>query len=106
MRQTIGRVARAGVAAAVLVAAAGWALGRARFGTSDEAALARIQAELSARFDASATALGQMAALVAGDQEIIRSAARDQAAAAQLFAAIEQAIPEEDRARTGLTVYD
>ena len=72
----IWRVARAGLVAALLVGAAGWALERTRFGGSDADAVARIEAELRQRFDRSADTLGAIAARVAAQREAIRAAAR------------------------------
>jgi len=100
------RVAGAGVVAALLVAGAGWAVERSRFGSSDSAALSRVEAELRQRFDASAATLGAAAASAARQREDIRAASRDQAAARRLFSAVDAAVPDADAGRSGITIYD
>jgi hypothetical protein len=47
-------VARAGIAAALLVAIGGWTAERYRFGSTDQEAAARVEIELRQRFEASA----------------------------------------------------
>lgn len=101
----IWRLARAGVAAAILVGAAGWALGRARLGPSDTDAVASIEVELRQRLDRSADTLGAIASRVAADRDAIRAAPRDAAARRRLFDAADAALPDDQAGRTGLTVY-
>src|SRR5580765_535200 len=100
-----GRIILAGVAAGLAVAAGGWSLERVRFGASNAEAIARVEAEIQQRFDASADSLGVIAARAAGQRDLIRAAPRDAGAAAQLFDALDAALTE-DKGKTGVTVYD
>ena len=75
MLHTTWRIARAGLAAAVVVAVAGWAVERVRFGASDQDAVARIASELRQRFAASADSLGRIAARVVADRTLIAARA-------------------------------
>ena len=100
------RILGAGAAVAIAVLAGGWALERARFGASDEAAAARVEAELRDRFEASADLLGAVASRVQPHTDTIRAAARDPAAAKQLFAQVDDALPDDEAGRSGITVYD
>ncbi len=97
-------IVRTGLLAALAVAAGGWTLERVRFGASDAEAIARVEAETQQRFDASADRLGALTAR-AGQRELIRAAARDAAAAARLFDALDAALAG-DQAHTGITVFD
>jgi len=97
---------RAGVAAAIVAGAAGYALERARFGASDAAALARVEAELKSRFDASAASLGSIAARVAADAAVDTTAMRDQTGVRRLFDLAAATLPADDAGRTGVTIYD
>ncbi len=99
------RVARAGVAAALLVAVAGWAVERYRFGSTDQEAAARVEAELRERFNTSADTLGAIASRAATARGEIAAAPRDAGAVARLFDAVERALPAEQGGRTGVTVY-
>jgi signal transduction histidine kinase len=103
---SIARVVRVGVLAALAVGLAGWGMTRYRFGTSDQAALARVEGELRQQLAASADALGTMAARAAADRDTIRAAARDQNARERLFDAVGAAVDSETPRRTGLTIYD
>ena len=69
------RLAGAGVAAALLVGAAGRALERARFGATDQESVARVENELRQRFDASADTLGVVATGVSASRDLIRGRA-------------------------------
>ncbi|OLC48580.1 MAG: hypothetical protein AUH43_09205 [Acidobacteria bacterium 13_1_40CM_65_14] len=100
------RVARAGLVAALLVALVGWASERQRFGSSDQAALARVERELRQRFDASADTLGSLAARVASNREAFGAAPRDAAEVKRLFDACAAAIPSDQAGRTGISIYD
>jgi signal transduction histidine kinase len=100
------RVARVGLAAALLLAVAGWAIERRRFGSSDQEALARAERELRERFDAGADTLGSLAARVAALRDDLRAAPRDDAAVKRLFEACIGAIPADEAGRTGITVYE
>ena len=102
----IWRLARVGLAAALVVGLAGLAYERTRFGASDHDALERIERELRQRFDASADALVAIAETVASKRDEILAAPRDLAATRRLFDAVDAALPDEDAGRTGLTIYD
>ena len=108
MSHFIWRLVRAGLAAALVVGASGWAIERARFGPTDQTALSRIEAELRQRLDASAETLGTIASQVAARRDIIRasSTSRDIAAARRLFEVVDTALSAEEGGRTGITVYD
>ena len=103
---TTWRLARAGLAAAVVVAVAGWAAERVRFGASDQEAVARIAGELRQRFAASADSLGRIAARLVADRTLIASAPRGQVPVARLFDAVDAALAAEEKRGTGVTVYD
>ena len=100
------RIVRVGLAAAVVAGLAGYGLERARFGPSDEAAAARVHAELRQRFEASATTLGAIASRVVTDPDAASPAPHDQAAVTRLFALAASALPQEEAGRTGVTIYD
>src|SRR5262245_59524977 len=100
------RIGRAGLVAAVALAAAGWLLGRARFGASDEAAVQRVERELVDAFASSAGALAQTAARLAAARDAILEAERGPATARRLFDAVDAALAGQDPGRTGATVYD
>ena len=99
------RVARAGLVAALLVAAAGWAVERYRFGSTDEDAAAHVETELRRRFDASADALGAIASRAAAARDAVAAAPRDTAAVNRLFDAVDASLAIEPAGRTGITVY-
>jgi signal transduction histidine kinase len=100
------RIVRAGLAAAIVVAVAGWGFERARFGASDADALRRIESELRQRLDTAADALDRIAAQLTQEREAIANAPRDPAAARQLFAAADRALAPQETSRSGLTIYD
>src|SRR5215831_2030557 len=100
------RVVRAGLVAALTVGLGGWALERARLGPSDQATVARVQADVQHRLDGSAAALSSIAARMAAQRDAIRSAASDSDLVRDLFDAAEAAVRPEDPGRTGVTVYD
>ncbi len=102
----IFRIVGAGLAAALIVGATGYGLERARFGPSDQSALARIEAELRQRFDASAATLGAIATRLAAEPDTARAAPRDQASLKRLFDLVTAAMPEDEAGRTGITIYD
>jgi hypothetical protein len=109
MSHFIWRLLRAGLAAALVVGASGWAIERARFGPTDQTALSRVEAELRQRLDANADSLGTIAALVASRRDIIRGASaatRDVAAARRLFDFIDAALPNDEADPFGISVYD
>ena len=100
------RIVRAGIAAALVAGAAGYALERSRFGASDGDALARIQAELRQTFDASAGRVAAIADRVAADPTAATAGMRDQAAIRQLFDLAASTLPREDEGPTGITIFD
>ena len=103
---SIARVVRVGVLAALAVGVAGWGMTRYRFGTSDQAALARVEGELRQQLATSADTLGTMAARAAADRDTIRAASRDQTARERLFETVDAAIASDNPGRNGLTIYD
>src|ERR1700680_3260202 len=105
MLHTTWRILRAGIAAAALVAAASWAIERARFGTSDQDAVARIESELDQRFRESADTLSRIATEVVTERIAIGSTPRGQLPLPRLFDAVDRALPPNDADRTGITVY-
>jgi signal transduction histidine kinase len=100
------RIAGAGLVVALAVGAAGALLERRRFGASDEAALARVRAEVSSRIDATAERLGVVAARVADTGASISPAQRDPALLRSLFDRAAEAIRDQDAGRTGITLFD
>ena len=104
-RTTYLIVALAGVAAALITAAGGVLLERRRFGADDREALARIEGELVQQFNRSGATLAAIAATVAERGVLIRDAGADEAAARQLFEAVESAAPDGTPA-TGISVYN
>ncbi|HEY2152471.1 MAG TPA: hypothetical protein VGH34_16800, partial [Vicinamibacterales bacterium] len=100
------RIVRVGAALALLVGLSGWALGRARFGASDEAALAKVQLELEQRIDAGAATLGAMSEQITRQEAAIRRMPRDQAAIRRLFDIVGAALGDAEGGRTGITIYD
>ena len=104
--RTMLRVAVAGIAAAALVAAAGGAIERQRFGATDETAVARVEAELHRHFENSAATLATLAARVLAARASVAAAQRDTAEARGLFDLLDRLVPADQTARTGITVYD
>src|SRR6202023_2940923 len=105
MLHTPWRILRAGIAAAVLVAAASWAIERARFGASDQDTVARIGSELDQRFRESADTLSRIAKAVVTERIAIGSTPPRQFPFSRLFEAVDRALPANDAGRTGITVY-
>jgi signal transduction histidine kinase len=99
------RLAIAGAVAALLVATVGAWLERSRFGATDEASVARVEAELRQRVNVAADTLGTIAARVAASQGLVQPAARDDGVLRLLFDALTAALPDETVRRTGVTVY-
>src|SRR5580704_11513751 len=106
MLRSTWRIAGAGIAVAVLVGAASWAIERTRFGASDQDAVARIESELDQRFRESADTLSRIAAQVVAERIAIGSTPRGQFPAGPLFDALDKALPPNEADRTGITVYD
>jgi signal transduction histidine kinase len=106
MRMLAWRLFAGGVLVALAVAASGGALERARFGASDDAALARVEAELRRQFDDSARSLGNLSARVRSDASVIQVAMRDRTETRPLFDVVSNALAEAQAGPTGVTVYD
>jgi len=101
----VRRLAAIGAALVLLATAAGSLVEAARFGTSGDAAFARVEADVRRQLEAMSDELRAHAAPVAADTRRVAGAARgDQAAAADLFAAIASAHAGHDD-RVALTVY-
>ena len=100
------RIVRVGVVAALVAGVTGFAVERARFGASESTAVARIEAELRRRFDASADTVRAIAARVAADPAAAAPGLRDQAAIRQLFDLTAGTLPPQDEAPTGVTLFD
>ena len=99
------RVARGGLVVALLVAAAGWAVERYRFGSTDAEAAAQVETEVRRRFDDGADALGAIASRAAAARDAIAAAPRDTAAVSRLFDAVDGSLAIEPAGRTGITIY-
>ncbi|MDQ3070185.1 MAG: HAMP domain-containing histidine kinase [Acidobacteriota bacterium] len=101
----IRRLLLAGVVIAACAALAGYALELSRFGRTDAAAFARVEADVRRSLETMSSELRVRAASVAADRDrLARAAAGDQEAAAGLFAAIEAVHPEETN-RLAITAY-
>lgn len=90
---------------AVLVGAVGEAVGRARLGATDEAATARVEAELRARFETASAALRAQTERVKTSGEALTQAARDAAGSSALFQMLATGEPGQD-GRAGITLYN
>jgi signal transduction histidine kinase len=106
MRMLAWRLFAGGLLIALAVAASGGAIERARFGSTDDAALARVEAELRRQFDDSARSLADLAARVRSDSSVIRAAVRDRTETRPLFDVVSNALAESPAGPTGITVYD
>ena len=94
----------AGLVTAAFVGLTGRALERARFGPTDEAAMARVEADVRRRFESSDDRLGAIASRVALSRDLIRSALSDRTAARSLFEALSGEVRGLEYG-TGITVY-
>ena len=99
------RIACAGVAAAAIVGLAGAGMERARFGSSEQAMVARIQSELRDELDAAADRLGAIASRIRATPDLLRVAPRDPAVARALFDQVSAVIEGQEAGRTGVTIY-
>jgi signal transduction histidine kinase len=106
MRTLAWRLVAGGLLVALAVAAAGGALERARFGSTDDEALARVEAELRRQFDASARSLSDLASSVRADSSVIHAALRDRTESSRLFDVVSNALGQHQEGPTGVTVYD
>src|SRR5499427_1106392 len=100
------RIVRVGIVAALVAGVVGYGIEQSRFGASDAAAVARIEAELRKRFDTSALTVGAIAARVAADPAAATPGMRDKIAVRQLFALAAATLPAEREGPTGVTIYD
>ncbi len=103
---SIARIGIAGLLTALVVAAGGVALERARVGSTDEASVRRIQAELTDRFADAAASLAARSSRVAARPGLVANAARDKANVEALFALLADQIAPGAVTSAGLTVYD
>src|SRR5258706_272680 len=106
MRPLAWRLVAGGLLVALAVAASGGAIERARFGSTDDEALARVETELRRQFDTNARALTELAARVRAGASVIRAASRDPAEARRLFDVVSDALAQEQAGPAGITVYD
>lgn len=103
--RSIARVALFGLLAALAVAAIGAQAARWHFGgTTDEAAIARIAADVNERFGTTAQLLASRATVVRPPIEVLRRASTDSAAARELFHLFDRAL--EQTPNGGITVFD
>ncbi len=91
--------------AALIVGATGWLIERSRLGTTDEAAVRRIQQELGRRFTDTADALGARAARIRANPDAIAGASRDPAALRELFQSLAAELNPDLTRSAGLTVF-
>jgi nitrogen fixation/metabolism regulation signal transduction histidine kinase len=107
MLHAVRRILLAGLLVALAVGAGGWAIGRTRFGQSDEEATARLEAELRQQFSANADTLGRIAAdLSAALRRARTSADLGQSGPRLLFDAVDAALADQEADRSGATIYD
>jgi signal transduction histidine kinase len=106
MRALAWRLVAGGLIVALALAASGGALERARFGATDDEALARVEAELRRQFDTSARTLTDLAAAVRADSNVIRAALRDRTETRRLFALVSSAVSRQQGLPAGITIYD
>src|SRR4051812_46366119 len=108
MLHAVRRIVLVGLAAAMVAAALGWAIGRSRFGSSDEEAIARLESDLRRQFADTAATLARIAADLANAAQPSATTANDpdQTAPRRLFDAIADALAGQEPDRTGITVYD
>jgi signal transduction histidine kinase len=104
--RSVARAAALGVAAALLVGAGGAALERRHLGTTDEAGLARVRAELTDRFQSAARALTVRTEHVAAARETMRAAGHDNEQARRLFEILDAELRTAPAGSSGVTVLD
>jgi signal transduction histidine kinase len=102
---SILRITRAGVAASIAVGLLGWGVERARFGATDEDALARVQIEIRDRLDAAADTVSSIAARLTVAPDRLRAALRDPQVTRALFDEASAALAGEPEGRAGVTLY-
>jgi hypothetical protein len=106
MRTLAVRLVVGGLLGSLIVGAAGRIWERARFGSTDEEALSKVEAEFRRQFDGSAEALRTMAARVVSGRAAIQLALRDPLTVTRLFDVVSAALPADLAGRTGITAYD
>src|SRR5437867_4429750 len=95
MRTLAWRLVAGGLLVSLAVAASGGAIERARFGSTDDEALARVETELRRQFDTSAGALGGLADAIRANSSVIRAALRDRTEAGPLFDVVSGALAQQ-----------
>jgi len=106
MRTLAVRLVVGGLLGSLIVGAAGRIWERARFGSTDEEALSKVEAEFRRQFDGSAEALRTMGARVVSGRAAVQLALRDPLTVTRLFDVVSAALPADLAGRTGITVYD
>ncbi len=99
------RIVAIGLMASVVAGGAGVLLERSRFGTTDEAAVARVQAELGRRFAQTSDALIARTARIRANPDAITNAGRDTTAARALFQSLSTELTPDLIGTAGLTVF-
>jgi signal transduction histidine kinase len=102
---SILRITRAGLAASIAVGLLGWAVERARFGATDQDALARVQVEIRGRLDAAADTLASITTRLNVAPDRLRAAARDPLETRALFDEASAALGGQPEGRAGVTIY-
>ena len=102
----LGRILRGGLVLTLAVGLGGWVLERVRFGGSDDAAVARVEAEVQQRVDRGTRTLRTIAAAAGAARDIVAAAPRDATSASRLFDVLEGAVSGQDDGRVGVTIYD
>ena len=87
--RSVLRILLGGVIAALIVVLGGWWLERARLGTSDAEAFARLERRIRGQFDRTVRTLEQMASGTAVRPDRLVAALNDQAAVRALFDAVD-----------------
>src|SRR5215470_604963 len=105
MRTRAWRFVVVGILVALAIRLSGGLVERARFGSSDNDTLLRVEAELRTRFDADAELLTSVATRTSSRQDALRAALLDPTDK-RLFAAVAEALPADQAGRVGVTVYD
>ncbi len=105
MRTRAWRLVGAVVVAALAVGVSGRVVERVRLGATDADTLARVEAELRARFDVDATLLAAVASTAAAGHDAIAAGLIDPSDK-RLFDLVAAALPPEQAGRVGITVYD
>src|SRR5712671_3319720 len=102
--RAFSRVLAAGLAAAALFGGLEWLLFRAQLGDRDQAALALVQTDLIARFDAADRTLTARAAPLLLDLDLVKRARLDPPATRELFVNVESQLRDEERGSGGISI--